>query len=141
MDTNAPVRDWMTTGMITIGPDDMIVDAFASMSMNYVRHLPVLADGELIGLISNRDLYRVIPPETQDHDRVIASLYGTKVRSVMAKPPLHTIQPSESIAEAARILVREKVSCLPVLDADQQLVGLITSDDLLGALTGEPQPN
>ncbi|MHC4392051.1 MAG: CBS domain-containing protein [Planctomycetota bacterium] len=127
----------MTDDLITITPDAMIIEVFALMSQHRIRHLPVLEGEELVGIISNRDLYRMLPSDTQDPDRVTSALYQTKVRGVMTMLPLHTIQADEPIADAARMLVRERVSCLPVMH-EHKLVGLITSDDLLIALLAQP---
>ena len=113
------VRDIMTSPVISIAPDISLQDAYRTMQERGIRHLPVVADARLVGVITDRDLRLAtsalapspFPP-------------GGKVSAVMCKTPL-TADPFDPVEDAARIMREQKIGCLPVTD-DDQLVGIIT---------------
>jgi IMP dehydrogenase len=107
---------------ITIGPDATLDDLDQLCGEYRVSGLPVV-DGEdrLIGIITNRDL-RFTP---------VAEWATTKVRQVMTQPPLITGGPGISRADATALLRQHKRERLPLVDADNRLVGLITVKDFV----------
>ncbi|GIW73179.1 MAG: hypothetical protein KatS3mg102_2721 [Planctomycetota bacterium] len=127
------VSGWMTEHPVTVEPDEPVVDAYALMTQHSIRHLPVVEGGRLVGILSNRDLYRASPRFGGKSHRAVAALFRTPVREVMTREGLLTVEPTTTVAEAARLLIEAKVSSLPVLEGER-LVGIITSEDLLRAL-------
>lgn len=121
----------MTTEVATLGRNDTLDLADDIMSLGRVRHLPILDDGKLVGVISQRDLFR---------SALAAALgYGTRAQKAMLKTllvkdvmsdHLLTIGPDATVKEAAQLMVEKKIGCLPVLK-DDVLVGLVTETDLL----------
>lgn len=85
------------------------------------KHLPVVDDGKLVGIITDRDI------KAHSH-----GLRATKVANVM-RTQLATLGPDATIEEAARLMLAKKIGCLPVVQ-DGRLVGILTRTDLLKAL-------
>jgi acetoin utilization protein AcuB len=131
------VRDIMKKAVISITPDTTMEDAYRIMQAREIRHLPVMEGGQLVGVVTDRDLRlatsallpQPFPP-------------GSLVSEVMSRSP-RTTHPLDSIEEAAGMMRAEKIGCLPVVD-DGQLIGIITGIDLLDALlrmTGVDKPS
>jgi CBS domain-containing protein len=107
------------------------------MSLEGVRHLPVVRNGELVGVISQRDILRA--PGFLSHllSAPKAVLRSLRVDDVMSRE-LVTIDAAASVEEAAQKLLSHRVGCLPVLEAGV-LVGIVSTSDLLLALAGPPE--
>jgi CBS domain-containing protein len=110
------------------------------MNLGRVRHLPVLDDGRLVGIVSHRDLLAASLTKALDFDPASrrSFLRSIEVAEVMTRE-VATIGPEATVADAARLMVRRKIGCLPVLDTAGKLVGLVTETDLISAafLDGE----
>lgn len=133
------VTAYMTEHPITIAPVRPVVEAYAIMAEHGVRHLPVVENGRLVGMISDRDLHRGAPLRDARKPGAVDRLFATPVAEIMTLPPLVTIDPLTTLGEAARLLIETGVHSLPVLDEEQRLVGIVTTHDLLRALTGRPR--
>jgi len=99
-----------------------------------VRHLPVLkGDGTLIGVITDRDLRHHLfsPPVYQaiGTSPIDTLLQAAQVREIMSAPAV-TVESSQDIVEAARVMLKDKIGSLPVVEGGR-LVGIITETDLL----------
>ncbi len=125
------VRDIMTTEVTTLGRNDSLQLAKDIMTLGRVRHFPVLDDGKVVGVVSQRDLYKASLGSVMKYGEKAqrAFLEGIAVKEVMSDPPI-TIAPHASVQEAARLMMEKKIGCLPVLDG-AQLVGLVTETDML----------
>lgn len=128
------VWSWMSKDVFTVEPEDILVDAFELMRIHRIRHIPVVKDGKLVGILSDRDIRHALPMRVREGDAHPAygeTLLNTPVATVMTTNPI-TIDPNATIREAAEIICREKIGALPVMDQDK-LVGIISSEDLLWA--------
>src|SRR5262245_8802724 len=121
----------MKTKVIRISADDSLGTVKEIMELAHVRHLPVVRQGELVGIVSQRDLLRAslsnvmgLPADEQQR-----CLEGVKIGEVMSEEPVW-IAPGASIREAARIMADRKIGCLPVLEAGE-LIGIVTETDVL----------
>lgn len=126
------VQDIMTKNVVAIGPDMSIGDVTALMRQRDIRHFPIVsadAGAELIGIVSDRDL-RVVG---SDHPEAWIDV-GVKdpVRRIM-QTPVWTAHPLEPIEEAAKAMRQRNIGAMPVMRGDE-LVGIVTSNDLLEAL-------
>ena len=129
---NLTVRDLMTEDLLTVKEHDTARALFDLMGEAHVRHLPVLSrDGELVGLVSHRDLLRGTFSETAglpvSNQR--ARLEKISVESIMVHEP-ETVEPDQSLAEAASIMLENKFGCLPVIEGDR-LAGILTESDFV----------
>ena len=124
------VRDSMTREVLTVGPETTAAEALALCRGARIRHLPVLEGGRLVGIISDRDL-RSATPALGNSDRA-AALERIRVSDEMALG-VQTASPEDPIEHAATEMYERKIGCLPVVDGDE-LVGIVTSSDVMNAL-------
>jgi acetoin utilization protein AcuB len=110
----------MTRHPETIRPGDMLLKAKEMMDAGGFRRLPVVHEGRVVGILTERDL--------REHGGYLKS---TKVDAVM-RAPVVTIDSKASVEEAARLMLANKIGGLPVVD-NGQLIGIVTSSDLLRA--------
>jgi acetoin utilization protein AcuB len=128
------VRDVMQSKLITIDPETTLPQAMRLAAERRVRHLPVLRDGDLIGIVSDRDLKQAMasPATSLEAHELNYLLSRLTVAEIMTRAVI-TIGPTAPIEEAARLMVLEKISALPVTAAGQ-LIGIVTETDLLELL-------
>lgn len=114
------VANRMSKNPQTASPRDTLAEADAKMHAGNFRHLPIVKDGKLTGMLSDHDIR-----QHQGH------LTDTRVTGAMTENPI-TVTPDTSMEEAAEILLERKIGGLPVVD-NERLVGMITTTDILGA--------
>ena len=124
------VKDSMTREVATLSPEDTAKTALALCRERRIRHLPVLEDGRLVGIASDRD-FRAAAPPFGDPDRAVA-LAEIRVGEVMAREVV-TVASDDPIEQAANTMRERRIGCLPVIE-DGELVGIITASDVMDAL-------
>ena len=110
----------MTKEPIVVEPEDLAIRAAHKMQAGGFRRLPVVSDGKLVGIVSDRDLR-----EHRGH------LEQVKLNGIMTERPV-TVTPATTIEEAAQIMLDRQISGLPVV-ADGRLVGIVTASDIMRA--------
>ena len=125
------VRDLMTEKVETVGPDDDLNVVYDLMDAKRFRHVPVVEDGELLGLISQRDLLRGALAEATGLPMSAQRdlLRSIKVETVMVVEPT-TVEPDYTLREAGEMLLEHKLGCLPVVEGSE-LVGILTEADFV----------
>ncbi len=131
------VQNYMTKDVFSIQADRKLVIADELMGWARIRHVPVV-DGRnhLVGLLTHRDLLRASLETHTEQTTGIEQrqhLANIAVQDVMCKD-VTSIDPEASVAAAARLMVRGKFGCLPVVDSHNELLGIITEADLLKIL-------
>jgi acetoin utilization protein AcuB len=127
------VRNRMTGDVVTASPDTTLAQALELTRAHAIRHLPIVADGALVGIVSNRDLRLAHPPVYQpDTGAMQLALHSIHLAEIMITNVI-TAAPEATIEEAARLLCTHPIGCLPVV-TDGALVGIITESDLLRAM-------
>jgi CBS domain-containing protein len=131
------VKDIMATKVSTLGHNDTLDLADHVMALDRIRHLPVLEEGRVVGVVSQRDLFRSALAIALGYgERAQKMLLKTlRVKEVMSEPAI-TISPEATIKDAARLMIERKIGCLPVLE-DERLVGIVTETDLLRYITSD----
>lgn len=131
------VADIMTREVVTLREEDNLVSVSPIMTRLRVRHLPVVDGTKLVGLLTHRDLLRLslnaLDAITQSRDRDAKA--QTFVAKVMNRD-VRTVGPDVAISIAARQLIDNKFGCLPVVDDEGNLVGIVTEHDFLKELVG-----
>lgn len=126
------VRDSMTRDVATLGSEASVAQAWTLCRELSVRHIPIVEEGRLVGLVSDRDL-RDASPVRKTGDGGEENVFGwASMRDIMTGK-LVTISPFDTIDHAAREFYERKINCLPVVD-DGALVGIITSSDMMHTL-------
>ena len=115
------VADRMSPNPSSVKPDDTLAAANALMHAEGIRHVAVIEDGKLVGILSDRDL--------RNH---WGYLDRTKANAAMTPDPV-TVGPEVSIEQAARLLLSHKIGSLPVVEKGK-VIGITTTTDLLRAL-------
>jgi acetoin utilization protein AcuB len=124
------VKDSMTREVVVLSPQTTGAEALGLCTERRIRHLPVLEEGRLVGIVSDRDL-RSAAPALGDPERASA-LEKIRIADVMS-PDVITAHPDDPVEEAANKMRERKIGCLPVVEGGE-LVGIITSSDVMGAL-------
>jgi acetoin utilization protein AcuB len=123
------VQDIMTRDPLTVTPETSLIDAYEVMTDNEIRRLPILTADELVGIVTLSDILGTIPSLLADADvETKLLLSARKVRSVMSWSPV-TVDPEDTIQDAAERMLDEQVSGLPVISGGN-LVGIITESDI-----------
>lgn len=116
---------FMTTDLFTVREDDLVDLAVSVMEWRHVRNVPVEdAGGRLVGLVTHRDLLRLVAQGRHGEET------GVAVREIMTKDPPTAMADTPTL-EAMRRLQGDGGGCLPVVDAEGRLIGLVTQSDLL----------
>jgi CBS domain-containing protein len=125
------IRDIMKTEVVTLQADEELSVASDIMHLGRIRHLPIVQGEQLVGIISQRDLFKASLSsilgygyaDIRDHLKKVA------ITDVMVKKVI-TVGPDAEIPEAGRIMVEKKIGCLPVIEKDR-LVGMVTETDII----------
>ena len=129
------VENWMNPNVITVDADDSMLDATKLLKEHNIRHLPVLEQGKLVGVITDRDLKRAAPSDATalEAHELLYLIANIKVREIMTKNPI-TVPYNFTIEEAAELLLQARISGMPVVDKDGDVIGTITQTDLFKVL-------
>jgi acetoin utilization protein AcuB len=125
------VREWMIPDPITVRPETALPEAHRLMTAHSIRHLPVVRDGRLVGIVTLGDLRGAEPSgavslSMWEVSYLVAQL---PVEEIMTPDPL-TISAEATLGEAAQLMMAHKVGGLPVVDSTAALVGIITECDI-----------
>jgi CBS domain-containing protein len=141
------VRDIMTSPAIVITPDTTVPVANAIMRQHNIRHLPVVENGRLVGIISRGDLREASISNAINADfyELNFMLNRLQVKDIMTRR-VYTVTPEAPVVHAAELMTRHKIAGLPVVAPDNSVIGIVTESDLLNMLVRklreaeEPEP-
>jgi len=125
------VKNWMSKKVITIDENDSMQEAINLIKQHKINMLPVLKKGKLVGIVTDRDLKKASASDatTLDVHELIYLISKIKIKDIMSKKPV-TISPDFTIEETASVLLDNNISGAPVVDHDNQLIGIITQADI-----------
>jgi len=131
MKKNQPISSIMTRKVVTLSLKDSLYSAEKRMKTNHIRHMPVVDEDKLIGLISLSDLQRIsfIDAYSKEGTEDTPVYNMLSIKDMMIKNPL-TASPKTTILEVSKLLASKEFHSLPVVE-DGKLVGIITTTDLL----------
>ncbi len=116
------VQDVMTREVISLAERDDLALAENLMFFGRFHHLPVVRDGKLVGLVSEHDLLRTLASMGEAHGRTLLA------REVMVSP-VEKVSPGMRLKNALRVMLRKGYGCLPVVDREGRLAGILTLSD------------
>ena len=128
------VKELMTKVLFTVSPDDPVDKVFILFHFENIRHLPVMEKGKLMGIVSDRDLKKILGSRTKmsvSDSGTTVTLSTRKVKTMMRRGVV-TIGPHQRAADAAAIMAKRKIGALPVVKKEK-LVGMLTATDILKA--------
>lgn len=125
------VKEIMVQDVATLDVDDELSLANDIMKLGRIRHLPVVAGKKLVGILSERDLFRSSLVEALGHEpsKTRDVMKAIRIQDIMIKN-LITISPEADIKEAVRLMIKHKIGCVPVVQGEE-LLGLVTETDIL----------
>lgn len=133
------VKEGMSTDVITVENSESLLNAYQLMQRRRIRHLPVVnADGVVVGILSDRDINRAM------HSQIDKSNAFVKSEEVVFDPkarvedymswPVKAFDKDRSLKEVAKEMIHEKISAVLVTDRENDIAGIITTEDLLRVL-------
>jgi CBS domain-containing membrane protein len=133
------VKDIMAKEVTTLGRNDSLDVADDVMSLGRIRHLPVIDEGRVVGVVSQRDLFKSALAAALGYGETAQKklLKTLRVKEVMSEPAI-IISPEATIKEAVRLMLEKRIGCLPVVQG-HALVGIVTETDLLRYVADLPQ--
>lgn len=125
------VRDLMTVQVVTLDVDETLSLADDIMRLGRIRHMPIVSKGHLVGILSQRDLFRAaissaLKPRPEEERQWLATV---AVRDVMTSPAI-TISADASIRKAVGLMLEKRIGCLPVVQG-AKIAGLLSETDCL----------
>src|SRR6266581_72170 len=128
------VREIMSQDIEVVDRNDHLRTVEERMATKQLRHLPVLEQGEVVGMVTQRDLFKATMSSAMGYGAKAQQAYlqSVRVKEIMTYPVV-TIAPDTSVAAAAEMIITKGIGCLPVVDGTT-LVGMVTKTDLLRCL-------
>lgn len=129
------VKNWMSKNVVTIDMDASMQTATMLMKMHNIRMLPVVEHGNLVGVITDRDLKKASASDATSLEihELLFLLTKIKVKEIMTKAPI-TVTPDWTIEETAELLLNHKISGVPVIGGKKAISGVITQTDVFRVL-------
>ncbi len=132
MNKREKVSDIMTTSVTTVNLTNSLKEANKLFAVDHIRHLPVVSDKKLVGILSQTDLLRISFGNTFDSDQSEtdeAIFDMLSINQVMKHSP-ETVSPDDTLKHAAEFLAKKQFHALPVVDQGK-LVGIVTTTDII----------
>ena len=129
------VKGWISSQIISVDEETSMMKAFVLMKENNIRRLPVVQKGKLVGIVTDTDLKEACPSTatTLDIYETNYLLSEIKVKESMSKDVIY-VKPDETVEFAAILMLENKISGLPVVNDQHNLIGVITQTDIFKAL-------
>ncbi|WP_022853445.1 CBS and ACT domain-containing protein [Thermodesulfatator atlanticus] len=129
------VKEWMTEDPIVLDENASIMKAVQIMKEHNMRRIPVVKDGKLVGIITDRDIREATPSKATalDVHELYYLLSEIRVKDVMTPDPI-TITPDVTVEFAAVVMLENRISGLPVVDEENHVIGIITQTDVFKVL-------
>jgi CBS domain-containing protein len=118
------VGELMTRDLVTLAENQNLNQADELLRLHRIRHLPVVRNGKLVGLITHRDLLRAMSQRGADPAK------QSWASDVMVRD-VKTVRPDTPTRDAVKLMLQNKYGCLPVVGADGELVGILTEADMV----------
>jgi acetoin utilization protein AcuB len=124
------VVDVMTKDPLIVTTSETVAQADELMAVNKIRQLPVVKAGELVGIITDRDIRSFLSGSFLSAPEAREKALHTQIAEVMTFDPL-TLSPDDNLQEAVELLINEKIGGIPVVDEAEGIVGIVTYVDVL----------
>ncbi|MDR0228348.1 MAG: CBS domain-containing protein [Flavobacteriaceae bacterium] len=132
MKQRVPVEEIMTTKLVTINLANTLYDAERLFKQYKIRHIPVVDGTRIIGVLSYSDLLKISYADVLDDEENVSSVVYDmySISQVMAKVVVKAL-PTATVKEVTEILAKQSFHSLPIVDEEGNLVGIVTTTDLL----------
>jgi acetoin utilization protein AcuB len=129
------VKDWMSKNVITLNVNDTMQDAINLSMEHHISLMPVMEEGKLVGIVTDRDLKRASPSDATllDIQQIMYHLSRLEVGAIMSRYPI-TVPLDYTVEETAEVLLTNGISGAPVVNQEGEIRGVITKNDLFKAM-------
>ncbi len=129
------VKQWMSQPVITVDVNDTVRMANLLQAEHHIRSLPVLENGDLAGIVTDRDLKRAYVSDALGLEEKELAYHNTRIKvgEIMTRNPI-TVTPDKTVEQVAKIFFSEKISGVPVIDKSGSLIGMISQGDVFRLL-------
>jgi CBS domain-containing protein len=125
----------MTTEVVTLDAGDHLDLASDIMNLGRIRHMPVVRNGKLVGILSQRDLFRGAVSSALLFRPAAEREWLAKIRvAEVMTADVVTAEPDWPVRHAVEVMLEDRIGCLPVVDAEDRVVGLLSESDCLRLL-------
>lgn len=126
------IQEIMTKKVVTIEMDDKLSVVKDIFDNSKFRHLLVIEDDKLFGVVSDRDLLKALSPNlgTMTETYKDAATLAKKVHQIMTRKPI-TLTPNATVKDAVNLFNNNRISCIPIVDKDFRPVGIVSWRDIL----------
>lgn len=129
------IRNIMTPSVLAISPNDTIALVRDLILKNNIHHVPVVDDGHVVGMISMNDIHRMEHQFTQFNNKAAHAanhqLFNTMLAKEIMTTPVVKIAHNENVGKAVDIFLGNMFHALPVVDENENLIGIVTTFDLI----------
>jgi acetoin utilization protein AcuB len=131
------ITKFMRRSIASVNPEATLREIEELMERRKIRHVLVIEKGELLGIISDRDVkkYRSLFAETKAAKEIDEATLRFRAHQIMTRDPI-TIHEDIRASDTIKLMLEEHISCLPVLDNDNAVIGVVTSSDLMKWVLG-----
>jgi len=119
---NESIQTIMSQNLVTLNPGNTLADARALLMEKHIHHVPIVDGRKLVGIISSWDIFKL--------GKSTEELAGIIIQDVM-KTKLATLEPDQHIGAAAEVLMEHLFHAVPVVNEDKELLGIVTTTDIL----------
>jgi acetoin utilization protein AcuB len=135
MKASTPIKDIMTRDVVTVGPQETLAVVSEKMNSLTAHHMPVIEDGKIAGMISMNDINKMQHhftifnnSEAKDSNR---QLFASMLAKDIMTTTVTTVHEDDNVGKAVDLLLENMFHALPVINHEEQLVGIITTFDLI----------
>ena len=135
MKSSTPIKEIMTRDVVSVKPDDTISVVSEKMNSLTAHHMPVVENGKIAGMISMNDIHKMEHhftifnnPEAKDSNR---QLFASMLAKDIMTTSVTTVHEDDNVGKAVDLLLENLFHALPVINHEEQLVGIVTTFDLI----------
>lgn len=126
----------MTADVVTLNVNDSLTKAEELFKEHNIRHIPVVSGHKIIGMLSHSDLLRIGIPDEED-DKVVSMVYDMYTLAQVMTKNVKTLYHNDFIKTAALVFVESDFRALPIVDEEENLVGILSTTDLIKFLLAQ----
>lgn len=119
---NESVKSHMTTDVVTLGPDNTLGEVRAILLEKHIHHIPIVEGRKLVGMITSWDIFK-LGKSAEEYSSI-------KIKEVMTTR-VATLDPDQHLGAVAEVLTRHLFHAVPIVNDDHELLGIVTSTDIV----------
>ncbi|MDO3387572.1 CBS domain-containing protein [Gilvimarinus sp. SDUM040013] len=129
------VTEFMTQPVVTVEMDDSLLEVKSLFEKTSFHHLLVISDSELVGVISDRDLLKVLSPNIGTAAETLKDLacLNKRAHQIMSRDPI-TLKPDARLPEVVSVFNQHTISCIPIVDDSNAVLGIVSWRDVMKTL-------